>query len=159
MINKIAIILSFIFFSLLITLVGIFSAKYKTNTTSDYLLASRNVNPWLTALSAMSTGKSGFLFTGQVGYAYLRGIETIWLVIPWAIGDYLAWWLIFPKLRQISEETDSENDLFQPPINEPLSRVCLVFCQANDRKLSLLLNEERATRIQGAIAEQNLIFP
>ena len=127
MINKIAIIISFIFFSLLITVVGIFSAKYKTNTTSDYLLASRNVNPWLTALSAMSTGQSGFLFTGQVGYAYLRGMEAIWLVIPWAIGDYLAWWLIFPKLRQISEETDSETvSAFLAPTKSRFSWVKII---------------------------------
>ncbi len=81
--NKIAIVIAFIFFSLSFTVVGIFSAKYKRNTTADYLLASRNVNPWLTALSAMSTGQSGFLFTGQVGYAYVSGISAIWLVIVW----------------------------------------------------------------------------
>ena len=106
--NKITIAIAFIFFSLSFTLVGIFSAKYKKNTTADYLLASRKVNPWLTALSAMSTGQSGFLFTGQVGYAYIRGISSIWLVIGWAIGDYLAWWLVFKKLRQVSGETNSE---------------------------------------------------
>ncbi|MDJ0733921.1 MAG: hypothetical protein QNJ47_07525 [Nostocaceae cyanobacterium] len=106
--NQIAIAIAFIFFSLSFTVVGIFSAKHKKNTTADYLLASRNVNPILTALSAMSTGQSGFLFTGQVGYAYVSGISAIWLVIGWAIGDYLAWWLVFKKLRQVSEDTNSE---------------------------------------------------
>ncbi|MDJ0713932.1 MAG: sodium/proline symporter [Prochloraceae cyanobacterium] len=115
--NKITIAIAFIFFSLSFTVVGIFSARYKKNTTADYLLASRNVNPWLTALSAMSTGQSGFLFTGQVGYAYVKGISAIWLVIGWALGDYLAWWLVFKKLRQISEETNSETvSAFLEPI-------------------------------------------
>ncbi|AFY57014.1 Na+/proline symporter [Rivularia sp. PCC 7116] len=106
--NKIGITIAFIFFSLSFTFVGILSAKHKTNTTEDYLLASRNVNPWLTALSAMSTGQSGLLFTGQVGYAYMKGISAIWLVIGWAIGDYLAWWWVFRKLRLVSEDTNSE---------------------------------------------------
>ena len=100
--------LSFIFFLLLFTVVGVYAATRKQDTTADYLLADRKVNPWLVALSALSTGQSGFLFTAQVGYAYTQGLSAIWLAIGWAIGDYLAWLLVFKKLRQVSEVTESE---------------------------------------------------
>jgi len=30
------------------------------------------------------------------------------LVIGWAIGDYLAWWLVFKKLREVSEQQNAE---------------------------------------------------
>lgn len=99
---------SFIFFLLLFTVVGIYATTQKQDTTTDYLLAGRNVNPWAIALSALSTGQSGFLFTGQVGYAYTQGLSGIWLAIGWAMGDYLAWALIFKRLRQASEATNSE---------------------------------------------------
>ncbi|MEL6578242.1 MAG: sodium/proline symporter [Cyanobacteria bacterium J06621_12] len=100
--------LSFIFFLLLFTAVGVYAATQKQDSTSDYLLADRQVNPWLVALSALSTGQSGFLFTGQAGYAYTQGLSAIWLAIGWAIGDYLAWLLVFKQLRQVSETTESE---------------------------------------------------
>ncbi len=100
--------LSFIFFLLLFTAVGIYAATQKQDTTADYLLAGRSVNPWAIALSALSTGQSGFLFTAQVGYAYNQGISGIWLAIGWAIGDYLAWTLAFKRLRLMSEKSDSE---------------------------------------------------
>ena len=100
--------LSFIFFLLLFTAVGVYAATQKQDSTSDYLLADRQVNPWLVALSALSTGQSGFLFTGQAGYAYTQGLSAIWLAIGWAIGDYLAWLLVFKQLRQVSETTASE---------------------------------------------------
>ncbi len=106
--NQIWIAITFIGFMLLFTAVGIYSATQKQNNTTDYLLAGRSVNPWFTALSAMSTGQSGFLFIGQVGYAYKIGISSIWLSIGWALGDYIAWWLFFRKLREISEETETE---------------------------------------------------
>ncbi|MEM8718328.1 MAG: sodium/proline symporter [Cyanobacteria bacterium P01_G01_bin.39] len=99
---------SFIGCLILFTVVGIYAATQKQDTTTDYLLAGRKVNPWAIALSALSTGQSGFLFTGQVGYAYSQGISGIWLAIGWAIGDYLAWGLIFKRLRQVSEVSDSE---------------------------------------------------
>ena len=108
MANQAWIAVTFLAFLLLFTLIGIYSAKRKQDTTADYLLANRNVNPWLTALSAMATGQSGFLFVGQVGFAYDSGISAIWLTIGWAIGDYLAWWLFFRQLREVSEQTSSE---------------------------------------------------
>ena len=103
-----SIALSFIFFLILFTVVGIYAATVKQDTTSDYLLAGRNVNPIAIALSALSTGQSGFLFTAQVGYAYTQGLSAIWLAIGWAIGDYLAWTLVFKRLRLLSEATESE---------------------------------------------------
>ena len=100
--------LSFVFFLILFTVVGVYAATQKQDTTADYLLAGRNVNPWAIALSALSTGQSGFLFTAQVGYSYTQGISSIWLAIGWAIGDYLAWTLVFKRLRQVSEVSESE---------------------------------------------------
>ncbi len=75
--KELGIAITFIIFLLLFTAVGIYSATRKQNTTTDYLLASRNVNPWLTALSTMSTGQSGLLFIGQVGFAYKIGISSL----------------------------------------------------------------------------------
>ncbi len=103
-----SIALSFIFFLILFTVVGIYAATQQQDTTTDYLLAGRKVNPWAIALSALSTGQSGFLFTGQVGYSYTQGLSSIWLAIGWAIGDYLAWLLVFKQLRLVSEASDSE---------------------------------------------------
>ena len=100
--------LTFIAFVILFTVIGLYSATQKQNTTADYLLAGRTVSPWLVALSALSTGQSGFLFTAQVGYAYSIGISSIWLAIGWAIGDYLSWLLVFKQLRETSEASDSE---------------------------------------------------
>ncbi|MEM7591107.1 MAG: sodium/proline symporter [Cyanobacteria bacterium P01_A01_bin.83] len=100
--------LSFIFFLLLFTVVGVYAATQKQDTTTDYLLAGRKVNPWAIALSALSTGQSGFLFTAQAGYAYNQGLSAIWLALGWAIGDYLAWTLVFKGLREVSEASESE---------------------------------------------------
>ena len=105
--RQIWIALTFIAFLLFFIVVGICSATQKQNTTTDYLLASRNVNPWMTALSAMATGQSGFLFIGNVGLAYVAGFSAIWISVAWAVGDYIAWWLVFKKLRLVSQETDA----------------------------------------------------
>ena len=101
MTKQIGIAATFIFFLLIFILVGIYSSREKQTTTNDYLLASRNINPWLIGLSAMATGQSGLLFIGQVGFTYKIGISSLWLLIGWLISDYLAWYFVFKKLRQV----------------------------------------------------------
>ena len=106
--NQIAIAFSFISFLLLFTGVGIYSASRKQNTTTDYLLANRNVNPWLTGLSAFATAHSGGMFISTIGWTYQVGISSVWLLVGWFLGDYLAWFFVHKPLRILSEETSSE---------------------------------------------------
>ena len=106
--NQIAIAISFLAFLLLFTGVGIYSASGKKKTTTDYLLASRNVNPWLTGLSAFATAHSGGMFISTLGWTYQVGISSVWLLVGWFLGDYLTWFVIHKPLRIVSEETNSE---------------------------------------------------
>ena len=106
--NQLAIAFSFIAFLLLFIGVGIYSASRKKNTTADYLLASRDVNPWLTGLSAFATAHSGGMFISMIGWTYQVGISSMWLLVGWFLGDYLSWFFVHKPLRIVSEETSSE---------------------------------------------------
>ena len=106
--DQIAIALSFVLFLSLFTLVGVYSASRQSNTTTDYLLASRQVNPWLTGLSAFATAHSGGMFISTIGWTYTAGISSVWLLVGWFLGDYLAWFFVHKPLRVISESTNSE---------------------------------------------------
>ena len=106
--NQIAIAFSFVLFLLLFTVVGIYSSSRQQNTTTDYLLASRQVNPWLTGLSAFATAHSGGMFISTIGWTYTVGISSVWLLVGWFLGDYLAWFFVHKRLRVISESTNSE---------------------------------------------------
>lgn len=82
--------------------VGAMSVRYANTTTDDYLLAGRNVSPWLTALSSVATNNSGFMFIGLIGYAYASGIEAVWLQVAWLCGDAMAWWFVHQRIREKS---------------------------------------------------------
>ncbi len=105
---QIIITICFIAFLTLFAGVGIYSATQKQNNTTDYLLANRSVNPWLTGLSAFATAHSGGMFISTIGFTYQAGISASWLLIGWFLGDYLAWFIIHKPLREVSEENNSE---------------------------------------------------
>jgi sodium/proline symporter len=108
MVTTVLIATSFIAFLLLFTGVGLFAATRKQSTTADYLLASRNVNPWMTGLSAFATAHSGGMFISTLGWTYQVGISSVWLLLGWFLGDYLAWFFVHQPLRVVSEEMKAE---------------------------------------------------
>lgn len=101
MINPV--ILSFLAFLIGFTLIGAYASRRKTSTTDDYLLASRSIGPWFTAMSAVSTNNSGFMFIGLIGTSYTMGLSAIWIMFGWIFGDYLMWFWIHRRLREKSE--------------------------------------------------------
>jgi len=97
------VILSFLAFLVGFTLIGAYASRYRTSTTEDYLLASRSIGPWFTAMSAVSTNNSGFMFIGLIGTTYTMGLSAVWIMFGWIFGDYLMWFWIHRRLREGSE--------------------------------------------------------
>ena len=100
------IIISFLIFLLIMTGIGVYSSKKSLKTTQDYILADRSIGPIPTALSAVSTCHSGFMFIGMIGFTYAYGLSAVWLIIAWLIGDFFAWMFVHKPLREKTELLD-----------------------------------------------------
>lgn len=99
-------IASFIFFLLVFAVIGGLSVLKRKTTTADYLVAGRNIPPWLAGLSAVATNNSGYMFIGMIGMTYTTGLSSIWLMVGWILGDFVASLLIMKKVRIAAEEHD-----------------------------------------------------
>ncbi len=97
------VIVSFLFFLAIFVAIGVASSLQARSTTDDYLVAGRSVAPWLAALSAVATNNSGFMFIGQIAYTYRVGIESVWMMVGWVVGDLVAWLFVHPRVRSHSE--------------------------------------------------------
>lgn len=98
------IVASFIAFLLLFVAVGIVSVLKNKHTSADYLLAGQSVKPWLVGLSAVATNNSGYMFVGMIGYTYLYGLSSMWLLVGWIFGDFVASTFIHKRLRHATEK-------------------------------------------------------
>lgn len=98
-------IVSFVGFLLLFTLIGVSSAKLSRGTGSDYYLAGSTVRPWLTGLSAVATNNSGYMFIGVIGYTYVTGFPAVWLMVGWITGDFLGSLFVHARLRAATEKS------------------------------------------------------
>lgn len=98
-------ILSFVFFLGLFVFIGLLSVYKSRGTKQDYYLASSSVSPALVGLSAVATNNSGYMFIGVIGYTYATGLASIWLMIGWISGDFLASTFVHSRLRDVTEKT------------------------------------------------------
>jgi len=96
---------SFIVFLLMFTCVGLASSWKSRGTKQDYYLASASVKPWLVGLSAVATNNSGYMFIGVIGYTYATGLASIWLMLGWIAGDFLASLYVHARLHKAAQDT------------------------------------------------------
>ena len=96
-------IVSFLFFLLLFVIIGVSSARMSRGTKQDYYLASSSISPALVGLSAVATNNSGYMFIGVIGYTYATGLASIWLMLGWIVGDFLASTFVHRRLRAATE--------------------------------------------------------
>ena len=63
--------------------IGILSGKESTNDEQGFYLGNRSFGFYSTAMSSAATDTSGWIYIGAVGYAYMCGIEFMWMVPGW----------------------------------------------------------------------------
>jgi len=96
--------ITFILYFIFMLSIGIYYYT-KSKDLSDYILGGRNLNSWVTALSAQASDMSGWLLLGLPGAAYLSGFEASWIAIGLLIGTYLNWKFVAKRLRQYTEHS------------------------------------------------------
>lgn len=114
------ILIVFILYLLLMLGIGYWFSRKKLNL-NEYLLGDRQLNPWVTAMSAQASDMSGWLLTGLPGLAYLGTLiymgatgklvsdaaggiqEAFWTAVGLGIGTVLNWLLVARRLRVYTE--------------------------------------------------------
>ena len=97
------IIIAFIIYFVVVLGIGYYF-YHRTHSMEDYVLGGRELNPYVSAMSAQASDMSGWLLLGLPGSIYVLGLGEIWIGIGLAIGSYCAWLFIAKRLRNYSEK-------------------------------------------------------
>lgn len=94
-----------VYFSILLT-IGLIAHK-KHTTAADFMLGSRGLNFYITALSAHASDMSSWLFMAFPAAIFIGGPSAAWIGIGLTICMFLNWHLIAPRLRTETEKYNS----------------------------------------------------
>jgi sodium/proline symporter len=94
-----------LYFSILLG-IGFFASKRVSNI-SDYFVGGKKLGYWIAALSARSTGESGWLLIGVTGMGAMMGVSALWIVVGEVIGVWLSWQYMARKFKRMTDEYGS----------------------------------------------------
>lgn len=94
-----------LYFIILIA-IGIGSYR-KHQTSNDFLIGSRKMNFWLTALAAHASDMSSWIFMAYPAVIFTQGLSQAWAAIGLTLFMFLNWQFVAPKLRTMTETYNS----------------------------------------------------
>ena len=104
--SSLAILITLIFYKVILIIIGIW-ANRRTNNTSDYFLGGGKLGPWVAALSASASSSSAWTLLGVSGAAYLWGLPAIWLFPATLSGFIINWLYIAPRLSSYGRKINA----------------------------------------------------
>lgn len=94
-----------LYFCLLLT-VGYFSYR-KSISAEDFIIGSRSLNYWLTALAAHASDMSSWIFLAYPAAIFTNGLISAWVAIGLITCMFLNWQFVAPKIRVATEQFNS----------------------------------------------------
>lgn len=94
-----------LYFSMLV-MIGIFARK-KNATDKDFNLGNRQLNFWVTGISAHADDMSSWLFIAYPMAVFVAGAGKMWIGIGLLLGMFSNWQIIAPRLRKATEKYHS----------------------------------------------------
>ena len=121
-----------------VTLIGIgLWASRRVHDEADFLLAGRNLGPWVAGLSYAASTSSAWVLLGFSGFMYAQGVAALWM-LPGIWGGYVAVWLwLGPQIRRETREMSwvTPTDLIAANVADEhrrriaaLAAVLILFC-------------------------------
>jgi sodium/proline symporter len=93
--------------SLLLPIVVGFLTLRRTKSQSDFFVGGRAMDRLVVALSAVSSGRSGWLVLGVSGMAYSRGIGAVWAFVGYTAVEFVQFITLGRRLRAETERYGS----------------------------------------------------
>lgn len=89
-------------YMMMLVFIGVLSSR-RMRSSEDFYVGSRNVGPWVTALSYVAAYFSSVVIIGGGGFGYRFGLATIWIAaINVLVGCTLAWIVLGRRVRLFS---------------------------------------------------------
>lgn len=95
---------AFLAYLALVVGIGLWAAARGSGTQEDYFLGGRRLSAFVTALSAVSSGRSSWLLIGATGLTWSHGYSALWYFPGYVAAELLLFTTMAVRLRLRSAE-------------------------------------------------------
>lgn len=94
---------AFVLYFAVLLAIGFFFYKHN-QSARDFMVGSRSIQYWVTAIATQASDMSGWLFLGFPAMIFIHGMFEIWTAVGLVGGMWLTWTIVAPKLRAKTAE-------------------------------------------------------
>jgi SSS family solute:Na+ symporter len=98
--------LALLFYLSILIFIG-YKSHLKHQTSTDFILGSRKMNFWITALAAHASDMSSWIFMAYPAVIFSTGLINIWVAVGLTFFMFLNWHYVAPNLRKMTEHYNS----------------------------------------------------
>ena len=96
-------LITLVAYKLLLIGVGLW-AQRRVSSEQDFFLASRQLGPWVGALSYSASAASAWTLLGMSGLAFSFGLSTLWIALGATLGCGISWYVLAPRIMSVGQE-------------------------------------------------------
>lgn len=124
---NIALIAAFLIYLLVLLIIGLLFYRTSKNT-DEFMVGSRSINYWVTAIATQASDMGSWLFLAYPGALYTSGLIEVWTAVGLVTGMFLNWHFIAPKLRTMTEDlqTPTLSSFFNKRFHDKTGNLALV---------------------------------
>ncbi|WP_017557308.1 sodium/proline symporter [Nocardiopsis baichengensis] len=97
-----AIVASFVLYLLLLVGIALYAAGARSSSMTDFFLGGRAMKHFVVAMSAVTSGRSGWLVLGVTGLAFVDGAAAVWSVVGYTTVELFLFLFAAPRLRRFT---------------------------------------------------------
>ncbi|MDA2810088.1 sodium/proline symporter [Nocardiopsis sp. RSe5-2] len=97
-----AVIASFAVYLLLLVGIALYAAGSRSGSMTDFFLGGRAMKHFVVAMSAVTSGRSGWLVLGVTGLAFVDGAAAVWSVVGYTTVELFLFLFAAPRLRRFT---------------------------------------------------------
>jgi sodium/proline symporter len=86
--------------------IGALSARFSSAGVGHFFVGGRKMHRFVVALSAVVSGRSGWLLLGVTGMAFVRGAGAVWAVVGYIVAEMFLFLFYARRLRHFAEAYD-----------------------------------------------------
>lgn len=122
-------IVAFLMYLTILLAIGIIASRsYLLKSSADFIVGSRSVNWWVTAISAHAADMSDWLFMALPAAIYTTGFFSVWVAIGLVVGMFMSWHFLAPALRRATahHKAATLTSYFETKFHETSGRISLL---------------------------------
>ena len=102
MLDTNVVLATLVMYQILLLVIG-FWAQRRVNSEQDFFLASRQLGPWVAAVSYSASAASAWTLLGMSGLAFSIGVSALWVALGAILGCAFSWCVLAPRIMAASE--------------------------------------------------------